>query len=466
MSISLVLPEPLAEDLAEKARLSDETGGVLLARYHQADNGDIRLLGRSMHWVPPSAYLHRSSRAMSIASEGYVEALGAAERDGTVPLWLHTHPGGCPLPSERDRQVDAAIADVFRLRSGSPFYGTVIVSPDDAKGGLAGQSRFTGTLEKDGASAESIARFWLVGDRWWLIKGADQPPCGLDGDMFDRSVRAFGEGVQRTIGALRIGIVGAGGTGSAVAEQLVRLGARNILLADADALSESNVTRVYGSTTAQVGEHKTAVLARHLRSIAPGLRCTTVQGLCTSESVARALANVDVIFGCTDDNAGRLVLSRLSIYHLIPLIDMGVLLSSDEHEFLTDIDGRITIVSPGNACLICRGRVDVARAAAEMKTPLERNRLVDEGYAPALGAIEPAVVTFTTMVAAAAVNELLERLVGYGHPERPSEILLRIHDREISTNVAEPGQHHYCHAARGKWGLGDTEPFLEQTWIA
>ena len=466
MSISLVLPEPLAEDLAEKARLSDETSGVLLARYHQSDNGDIRLLGRSMHWVSPSAYLHRSSRAMSIASEGYVHALGAAERDDAVPIWLHTHPGGCPLPSERDRQVDVAIADVFRLRSGSPFYGTVIVSPDGTNGSHGGRLRLTGTLEKDGASTESIHRFWLVGDRWRLIPGADQPPRVLPSDMFDRSVRAFGEGVQRTIGALRIGIVGAGGTGSAVAEQLVRLGARDILLVDADTLSESNVTRVYGSTTTRVGEHKTAVLARHLRSIAPGLRCTTVQGLCTSEPVARALANMDVVFGCTDDNAGRLVLSRLSIYHLVPLIDVGVLLSSDEHELLTGIDGRITVVSPGNACLVCRGRVDVARAAAEMKSPQERNRLVDEGYAPALGPVEPAVVTFTTMVAAAAVNELLERLVGYGDPERPSEVLLRIHEREISTNVAKPSRHHYCHAARGKWGLGDAEPFLEQTWIA
>ena len=466
MSISLVLPEPLAEDLAEKARLYDETGGVLLARHHQAENGDIRLLGRSMHWVPPSAYLHRSPRAMSIASEGYVEALGVAERDGAVPIWLHTHPNGRPLPSERDRQVDIAIADVFRLRSGSSFYGAVIVSPDGANQSHAGRLRFTGTLEEEGAGVESIQRFWIVGDRWWLIPGADQPPCGLGGDMFDRSVRAFGEGVQRTIGALRIGIVGVGGTGSAVAEQLVRLGARDLLLVDADTLSESNVTRVYGSTTTQIGKPKTVVLARHLRSIVPGLRCATVQGLCTSEAVARALANVDVIFGCTDDNAGRLVLSRLSIYHLVPLIDMGVLLSSDEHEFLTGIDGRITVVSPGSACLVCRGRVDRARAAVEIKAPDERNRLVNEGYAPALGLVEPAVVTFTTMVAAAAVNELLERMVGYGHPERPSEILLRMHDREISSNAAEPGQHHYCHADQGKWGLGDTEPFLEQTWIA
>ena len=465
MSITLVLSDSLTKDLAEKARLRDESAGVLLARCHQAENGDIRLLGRSLHWVSSSAYLHRSPRSMSIVSEGYVDALGAAEHEGAIPIWLHTHPEGCPLPSERDRVVDHAIADLFRLRSNSKFYGTVIVSVVSVRTKDTTGLQFTGTLQKENENTEAIERFWLTGGRWRLIFGADQQQYSLGSGMFDRSVKAFGEAVQQTISALRIAIVGVGGTGSSVAEQLVRLGARTLMLVDPDTLSESNVTRVYGSTVSQVGVPKTAVLARHLNTIAPDLKCTVIQGMCTSEEVARSLANVDLIFGCTDDNAGRLVLSRLSIYYLIPLIDVGVLLSSDRQAYLTGIDGRITIVSAGAACLVCRGRVDTARAAAEMKTPEERNRLADEGYAPALGEIEPAVVTFTTMVAAAAINELLERLVGYGHPNRPSEILLRLHDREISTNIAQPQPHHYCHVSQQKWGIGDTSPFLEQTWV-
>ena len=132
------------------------------------------------------------------------------------------------------------------------------------------------------------------------------------------------------------------------------------------------------------------------------------------------------------------MLSRLSSYYLVPVIDIGILLSSDAADTLTGIDGRITVLSPGSACLLCRGRVDLARAAAEMKTPEERNRLADEGYAPALAEVEPAVVTFTTMAASFAVSELLERLIGYGDSPRPSEVLLRIHDRAISTNEASP----------------------------
>jgi molybdopterin/thiamine biosynthesis adenylyltransferase len=184
----------------------------------------------------------------------------------------------------------------------------------------------------------------------------------------------------------------------------------------------------------------------------------------TTESVARRLAEYDVVFGCTDDNAGRLVLSRLTSYLLIPVIDCGVLLTSNETGELEGIDGRVTVLIPGQACLVCRGRIDLARASAELLTPEERIRRADEGYAPALGRTEPAVVPFTTAVGATAVSELLERLVGYGPTPRPSEVLLRCHDREISTNIAQPRDRHYCNPLSGKIGIGFTRPYLEQTW--
>ncbi len=458
MSTTLVLRGHLASELDEHAGLANESGAVLLVREHSTASGDRRLLGRSLHWVPDGAYLDRTPREMRIRSDGYVAALGLAEETGTIPLWLHTHPVGPPLASRKDMRVEAQLADVFRLRSGSDCFGTVIVSPS------ADGLELTGTLQRVDSAREPIDRFWFVGDRWSLYRAFDAGRTRFEPVVFDRSVRAFGEAVQRTIGELDIAVVGVGGTGSAVAEQLVRLGARRLALIDADVLSASNVTRVYGSTAAQVGRRKTAVLAEHLRAIAPDLQCRVIHGLCSSRRVARSLAGKDLVFGCTDDNAGRLVLSRLSSYYLVPVIDVGILMTSDAGGILTGIDGRITTLSPGSACLLCRGRVDLARAAAEMKTPEERIRLADEGYAPALVDVEPAVVAFTTMVASFAVSELLERLIGYGDVPRPSEVLLRIHDRAISVNEAYPRRGHYCHPDAGKLGLGDTEPFLEQIW--
>ena len=458
MSITLVLPDTITGDLIHAARSANERAGVLTARCHQAPGGDLRLLGRNLYWASEDSYRYRSATGLAVTPEGYVSALGSAADDGAIPIWLHTHPQNTPRRSERDEVVDSQISDLFRIRSGSEFYGTVIVSPNGPTLDL------TGTLQKSGVGGKTIDRFWLIGDRWWLRPAFDLQPHSVEAALFDRNIRAFGEDVQRTLGMLQIAIVGTGGTGSAVAEQLVRLGVRHLLLVDGDALCATNVTRVYGSTPAQIGKPKVCVVAQHLAAIAPDLRCETIKGQCTNASIAAALANVDLIFGCTDDNAGRLVLSRLSTYYLIPVIDIGVVLSSDMQGLLTGIDGRVTVLSPGNACLVCRDRIDTARASAEMQTNQERTRLADEGYAPALGRVEPAVVAFTTLVASAAITELIERLVGYGHPTRPSEVLLRVHDREFSTNIATPRARHYCHQDQNKWGLGDTEPFLEQLW--
>lgn len=459
MTITVVFPQEIGDRIDAVARLPVETAGVLLASLVATDENDIRLLARRMHWVPESAYIRRGGDHLSIASVGYVPFLAEAESLNCVAIWVHTHPGlkSPPRPSEHDWEVDRQIADLFRLRSGSPYYGTLIFSPRPE--GLA----FSGYIQSEDGPQMPIARLWQVGDRFRLTGSFLLPAPDVHAD-FDRNVRALGGAVQKALGALRVGVVGCGGTGSAVAEQLVRLGVRNLILFDPDKLSGSNVTRVYGSTALDVGKPKVETLAAHLKRIAPDTKCDLVTSMITMLPAARRLCSCDIVFGCTDDNAGRLVLSRFATYMLTPVFDSGVLVSSDTDGILRGIDGRVTTLVPGQACLVCRGRIDLARAGAELLTPDERRRRQDEGYAPALGRTEPAVVTFTTLVAASAVSELLERFIGYGPEPRPSEILLRCHDREISANIDTPRATHYCDFSSGKFGIGITDPFLEQTW--
>lgn len=457
MTVTLVLSGELATELHAAAREELETAGVLLARIVHDGEGDFRLLGREIRWVPADGYMRREPDGLTIASHGYVDALGRAEATDTVPIWLHTHPGegSRPVPSEHDDVVDEALRDVFRIRSGSDYYGTLIVSP-------AGRHlRFTGRLESDDQRSP-IDRTWVTGSTWWLVHNSLHEAPEID-EQFDRNVRAFGGAVQQALADLTVAVVGTGGTGSAASEQLARLGVRNFILVDPDELSLSNVTRVYGSSPSDVGRPKVEVVADHLQRISPDANVRALRGSIVHRDIAVQLLGADVIFGCTDDNAGRLILSRIATYLLTPVIDCGVLITSDAGE-IAGIDARVTVMTPGAACLVCRNRIDLRRAAAETMTAAEHERLAGEGYAPALVGTEPAVVAFTTHVAAAAVEELLERLIHYGRDPAPSELLLRIHERETSTNDAAPRDRHYCHRDQGKWGLGMTEPFLEQTW--
>jgi len=457
---TLVLTEAIADHLIQLAEQPIETGAVLIASLIKHSTG-MRLLARELHWVPDDAYLRRTPYELEATSAGFVPALQRAEELGAVALWVHNHPGqdAVPLPSVYDEIVDQKLADTFRVRTSSDFYGTLIVSPRLGADRLA----FSGTVQWDKADNIDIDRLWIVGDRLRLI-----PKHGTvsaqSHELFDRNVRALGGPVQSALGDLCVGIVGCGGTGSAVAEQLARIGVRHFVLIDPDTLSLSNTTRVYGSTPELVGENKVDIAARNIQRIAGNANCTLFEGRVTDNGVIETLATCDVVFGCTDDNGGRLVLSRFSAYLLCPLIDCGVLVSSGAKGQITGIDGRVTVQSPGSACLICRSRIDLMRAGAELMPEAERQKLEREGYAPALGQVEPAVVTFTTSVAAGAVNELLERFIGFGPNPRPSEVLYRFHDREISTNSALPRPSHYCDPAAGKLGLGLTQPYLDLAW--
>jgi molybdopterin/thiamine biosynthesis adenylyltransferase/proteasome lid subunit RPN8/RPN11 len=458
MKTTLVITSALSAEIASACTNPLETAGVLLVRYSEIAS-ERRLLAHSIEWVPDEAYLVRKRDRLSISSAGYVRALSHAENLGATAIWVHTHPRQIPpLPSPADRRVDAQIANVFRIRSGSPYYAALIFSPRD------GGYTFSGYLQSENGETFPIDSVWAVGDRLARTQSYDRTPSAFSPQLFDRNIRAFGAAVQDTLSTMKVGIVGCGGTGSAVAEQLVRLGVRRFLLADPDTLSESNVTRVYGSFPADIGRPKVDVTAEHIQRIASDARVESIRASITAEPIARKLAGCDVIFGCTDDNAGRLVLSRLSTYYLIPVFDCGVLLSSDATDAITGIHGRITTLVPGQACLVCRDRIDLRRAATELLIPEERARRVDEGYAPALGRVEPAVVSYTSAVASIAVGELLERLIGYGPTPRPSEVLIRLHEREMSTNVEKPRDGHYCSPNSNKIGIGDRTPFLDQAW--
>src|SRR5258708_436269 len=102
---TLVLPDSVADQIHSAALNPLETAGVLLASIIDSDR-EIRILGREIHWVPDAGYSTREYNKLSIASDGYVPALGHAEQIGATAIWFHTHPGNDsdPRASDHDEQ--------------------------------------------------------------------------------------------------------------------------------------------------------------------------------------------------------------------------------------------------------------------------------------------------------------------------------------------------------------------------
>lgn len=457
-AVTLVLPDTIADRMLRMALGPLEAAAVLLTRRARLPNGGFRLIAVNLISVPDEAYLERTRHSLGIASDGYMPALREAEKTGSIAIWVHTHPGdgSSPLPSEDDVLVNRVLSSVFATRTGTRWYGALVIGHQN------GRLTFSGHLQAEATAP--IDRIFVAGARFALLSSADTQDPPLP-DLHDRQIRAFGPEIQHLLGALRIAVVGAGGTGSAVAEQLVRLGIRHLILIDPKRISTSNLTRVYGSTAADVGRPKVDVLGEHLQRVAPGTVITKIEGSITSRAVAKQIVGADLVFCCTDDDAGRLRLSRFSYTYLVPIIDCGIVITSDDDQRIQEIVGRVTVLHPGTACLVCRERISPAVAAAQERDPGDQQRLVAEGYAPALGTTEPAVVAYTTAVAAAAVNELLERLIEYGDSPPPSEVLLLIGRREVRTNDQQPTPRHYCDPLTPPV-LGDTDRYWGLGWVS
>jgi molybdopterin/thiamine biosynthesis adenylyltransferase len=325
--------------------------------------------------------------------------------------------------------------------------------------------RVGGVLPDLGSGPSRLDAVRIIDHRWRLLlaAGPDESDAAA---AFDRQIRAFGPDGQRLLARLRVGVVGVGGTGSAVCEQLIRLGVGELIAIDPDVINDdgSNVTRVWGSTLDDIGMHKVDIVARTAQRVGLGTKVTPVRGTINDEAAARLLTDCDVVFGCTDDNRGRVILSRLAVWYLIPVIDMGVKLTSTDG-ILTGIEGRVTIVGPETGCLQCRGRINSETLQTEVLEPRERAERVAEGYAVGLAERDPAVIAYTTGVAATAISELLARLFNLDDEPPSTELLLRFHRRDIRRNTRTGQSGHWCTDPKNR-GAGDAVPFLGTIWTS
>lgn len=411
-----------------------------------------RFLVREVVPVADQDYLVREPYRLSIASRSYVALAKRAAIRGDSILFVHSHPTGIEDFSEQDDREEPKLMQFFTDRLPQQPHGSlVVVSPSCMKGRVwNGGWRF-------------MSRIRQIGERFRFVDAhnADSPIS----TFFDRQVRAFGKDIQRLLERMHVGIVGAGGTGSAVLEELVRLGVGTVSVFDGERFESSNVNRVYGSRVKDDDCAKVKIAERHLTGIGLGTRVRPYAGSINSERIARALRECDVVFGCTDRQAPRGTLVRLALWYLIPVIDIGVKITAEEG-VIRDVIGRVTVLMPGEACLFCRGRISAEMIRLESLSPEEWAALADEDYAPELQEPAPAVIPFTTAVASQGVQEMLHRLTGFmGADRHSSETLMLFHDRTVRTNRSPANPDCLC-SQRQHWGKGDRRNFLDLMWPA
>lgn len=190
--------------------------------------------------------------------------------------------------------------------------------------------------------------------------------------------------------AIRVSIVGLGGGGSHLAQQLAHLGVGSFRLIDPDCIESSNLNRLVTATQTDVDEKrpKVEILERTIKAIRPYARVMTAQS--KWQEVDALIRDADVIFGCVDGYNQRKQLERAARRFLVPYIDIGMDVHRiEDGEFA--IAGQVILSLPNERCMTCLGYL------TEEKLHDEALRYGDAGR-------NPQVVWSNGVLASAAVG--------------------------------------------------------------
>ena len=424
----------LREDLLATPELERAAVGFAGIANHGART---RLLLREWLPVPADEYLVQLGYHLEVSPTFWARAAKRARQSGEAVVIFHSHPrAGQPSFSASDDAGERSLIPKVQARASVPV-GAVVVSPVGYEGRVT---------SPDGAGDEMQVR--VVGDP--PTTNGDAPAD----ERFDRQVRALTREGQAVLRSLRVGVVGAGGLGSHVIQQLVHLGIGEIDVVDPDRVARSNLSRLVGATRfdAWLRRPKTHVARRLARRV--GGSTTQIREI--RESVvdagpARQLLDCDVVVGCTDNHWSRTVLNTIAFQYYVPVLDLGVELQQGGA-----IGGRVAWLAPGAACLWCTNILNAERVRVEQLPEAIAEAEQARGYIQGIDEPAPAVVSINGVIASLAVTELLARVTRFaGSEARPNLLLYRARDGVVRRTSPAPRPECATCGTSGQLGVGD-----------
>ncbi len=327
-----------------------------------------------------------------VTPEGYLLAINAAVKSNTALIEAHNHGGTLPRFSPTDREGLAEFVPyVLDSLPGRPYAATVW-----------GDSTIYGEFFTSEGNTGTVRSITAIGGQFRQLVSRDDDQIPLD-SRFDRQLPWFTQHGQQLLGRVRIGVVGAGGTGSQVLQQLAYLGVRDFVIVEDDAADQTSMNRLVTATAADVGTPKGIIARRLIRSVAPAATVTILTTKVQSEEALDALKGVDVVFGCVDNDGARLILTEISRAYCIPYFDVAVGIEVDTK--VVSAGGRVAAVTPGGPCLQCMKEIDRREAYFFLSDRKEQQFQLERGYVRGLGISAPSVVSLNATAAATAVNE-------------------------------------------------------------
>jgi hypothetical protein len=263
---------------------------------------------------------------------------------------LHNHKGQ-PWPSRDDQEgLPGIVESLSNVKRKFP-HGILILSKDS----------FYAWVKIDGEDHLVIPEIITAVQYPMVIQYPETYPA-LESALLQRQ-SFLGERSTGIFEQLNVVLVGLGGGGSHLVQQLAHLGVRRFTLIDFDRMADSNLNRLVGAHFDDIAAErlKTEIAKRLILAINPEAEITVINS--RWQDAAEAVQAGDVVFGCVDTYEDRAQLETECRRYLIPFIDIGMDVHEGGEGF--QISGQVILSMPGQPCMRCMGFITDEKMAIE-----------------------------------------------------------------------------------------------------
>lgn len=216
---------------------------------------------------------------------------------------------------------------------------------------------------------------------------------------------------QERLQESRVLVVGLGGLGCPAALYLAAAGVGGLVLADGDAVEESNLQRQIAHTQADIGSNKARSAAAAITALNPATRLKVLEESLSEDTMSGVVANVDLVLDATDNYPVRYALNRTCIDAGVPLVSGAAVRS----------EGQVAVFDPvrGGPCYRC------LYPDADTRTALSCSES---------GVLAPLVGTIGSLQA----MEALKVLTGFGEALRGKLLVVDLRSMEFRQLALSP----------------------------
>ena len=135
-----------------------------------------------------------------------------------------------------------------------------------------------------------------------------------------RNFPALTEAEWEILKQKRVLVVGCGGLGGHIMDQLARIGIGALRVVDGDVFEETNLNRQLLSDTAHLGCSKANAAAAHIARVNPDTAVEAVSEFLTETNAAALIADCDIVMDALDNIQSRRILAAACTKAGIPYV--------------------------------------------------------------------------------------------------------------------------------------------------